>query len=146
MRGRIIRYSFQTNTGAISGDDGVRYSFHNQDWKEETPPATNMYVDFDVRVDPSTQAHTALEIFSVATSGRKDKFAAGILALFLGSIGIHKFYLGFTGVGVLYVILAISMVGLLYTVPASIIEGIIYISKTNEDFDRIYVQGRRAWF
>jgi len=32
----------------------------------------------------------------------KDKTTAAILALFLGSVGIHKFYLGNTAAGVLY--------------------------------------------
>ncbi len=27
-----------------------------------------------------------------------------------------------------------------------IIEGVIYITKSDEDFDRIYVQGNQPWF
>ena len=34
----------------------------------------------------------------------KTKIAAALLAIFLGSFGIHKFYLGQTGKGVLYLI------------------------------------------
>mgnify|MGYP003458009378 CR=1 FL=1 len=32
----------------------------------------------------------------------KSKVAAGILAMFLGGIGVHKFYLGQVGMGILY--------------------------------------------
>ncbi|MGD0707431.1 MAG: TM2 domain-containing protein [Anaerolineaceae bacterium] len=37
-------------------------------------------------------------------SAKKDPTAAVLLALFLGGFGIHKFYLGQTGMGVLYLI------------------------------------------
>lgn len=35
---------------------------------------------------------------------RKDRISAALLAVFLGFIGIHKFYLGNTKAGVLYII------------------------------------------
>ena len=34
----------------------------------------------------------------------KDKTVAGILAFFLGAFGVHKFYLGQTGTGILYLL------------------------------------------
>jgi len=37
-------------------------------------------------------------------AAKKDPTVAVLLALFLGGIGIHKFYLGQTGLGVLYLI------------------------------------------
>jgi TM2 domain-containing membrane protein YozV len=37
-------------------------------------------------------------------AAKKDPTAAVLLALFLGGLGIHKFYLGQTGLGVLYLI------------------------------------------
>lgn len=35
----------------------------------------------------------------------KSKIAAGVLALFLGSLGVHNFYLGYTGKGVAQLLL-----------------------------------------
>lgn len=40
----------------------------------------------------------------------KDKNVAAILALFLGGIGVHKFYLGRTGAGILYLLFSLTMI------------------------------------
>ena len=60
----------------------------------------------------------------------KNKVVAGVLALFLGGIGVHKFYLGKIGMGILY--LCFCWTG----VPAVIglIEGIIYLCSNDENF------------
>lgn len=67
------------------------------------------------------------------TSGTKDKTTAGLLALFLGGIGIHKFYLGKGGQGVLYLIFCWTLI------PAFIafIEAIIYFTASPEKWKRI---------
>ena len=68
------------------------------------------------------------------TGGRmvpiKSKVAAGLLAIFLGGIGVHKFYLGKPLMGLLYLIFCWT------GIPAIIglIEGIIYLTKTDEAF------------
>lgn len=69
-----------------------------------------------------------------ASSG-KDRTTAGIFALLLGGIGAHKFYLGKTGQGVLYLCFSWTLI------PAIIgfIEGIIYLTKSDEEFQRAYV-------
>lgn len=38
-------------------------------------------------------------------SNTKSKIAAALFAFFLGGIGIHRFYLGYTGIGIVFVIL-----------------------------------------
>jgi TM2 domain-containing membrane protein YozV len=64
----------------------------------------------------------------------KNKVAAGILGILLGSFGAHKFYLGKIGQGILYLIF--SWTG----IPGIIglIEGIIYLTKSDEEFARQY--------
>lgn len=66
----------------------------------------------------------------------KDRVTAGILAILLGGIGIHKFYLGKIGQGILYLIFFWTVI------PAIIglIEGIIYLTKTDEEFQALYVR------
>ncbi|KJU85720.1 membrane protein containing TM2 domain protein, partial [Candidatus Magnetobacterium bavaricum] len=38
----------------------------------------------------------------------KNKVIAGILGIFLGGLGIHRFYLGYTGIGIAQVLLTFS--------------------------------------
>lgn len=44
--------------------------------------------------------------------GQKSKLAAGLLGLFFGNIGVHNFYLGFTGKGVVQIVLSIFTCGI----------------------------------
>ncbi len=60
----------------------------------------------------------------------KSKVAAGILAIFLGGIGVHKFYMGKIGMGILYILFCWT------GIPACVgfIEGIIYLCSNDENF------------
>lgn len=62
----------------------------------------------------------------------KNKLAAGLLAIFLGDFGAHKFYLGKPGKGLIYLLFFWT------GIPAiiGIIEGIIYLLSSEEDFQR----------
>lgn len=48
MRGYILNFIIQTNTGYISGDDGQRYEFSGDEWKENIAPQKGTCVDFQV--------------------------------------------------------------------------------------------------
>ena len=43
--------------------------------------------------------------------GAEKKIVAGILAILLGALGIHKFYLGYTKEGVIQLILGLFCIG-----------------------------------
>jgi hypothetical protein len=55
-----------------------------------------------------TQANSEIkqaESFAEATEGgSKSRITALVLCFFLGALGIHRFYLGYTGIGVLYLL------------------------------------------
>ena len=72
------------------------------------------------------------------------KIASGILAILIGSLGIHKFYLGYTTEGIIQLILSIVTCGLAGIIP--FIEGIIYLTKSDEEFYQTYQVGKKAWF
>ena len=64
----------------------------------------------------------------------KDKNIAAILALFMGSIGVHKFYLGRIGAGVLYLLFSLTFI------PAvlGLIDFFVLALMDNEEFNRRY--------
>ncbi len=72
------------------------------------------------------------------------KMVAGILGIVLGGLAVHKFYLGYTGTGVLQLILSICTCGLVGWI--GLIEGIIYLTKSDEDFHQMYVVEQKQWF
>ena len=84
---------------------------------------------------------------SPSEAGSK-KIAAGICALLLGGLGIHKFILGYTGPGVILLLITLLSCGLAAPIVhiIALIEGIIYLTKSDEEFYRTYMLGRRDWF
>jgi TM2 domain-containing membrane protein YozV len=64
----------------------------------------------------------------------KNKTIAAVLAIFVGGLGIHKFYLGKPFLGVLYLIFCWTAVPSII----ALIEGIIYIASSEDDFNRKY--------
>jgi TM2 domain-containing membrane protein YozV len=81
---------------------------------------------------------------SQPTRVENKKVAAGIFALLLGSLGIHKFYLGYTNEGIIQLVLSVVTCGLAGIVP--FVEGIIYLTKSDEEFYQIYQANKKAWF
>jgi len=63
-------------------------------------------------------------------TGTHNKTTAGLLAIFLGTIGLHKFYLGQSGQGIGYLLFCWT------GVPSvlGVIDGIVYLSMTDQAF------------
>lgn len=76
------------------------------------------------------------------------KIPAGVCGILLGSLGIHKFILGYTGPGLILLLVTVLTCGLAAPVThiIGLIEGIIYLCKPDEEFVRTYVDGRKQWF
>lgn len=69
MQGNVLDFSVQTNTGLISGQDGRRYSFTGQEWKESELPKRGLLVDFEGTADgQATGVYRALSA-SVSKGG-----------------------------------------------------------------------------
>ena len=100
---------------------------------------------------------------------------AAFLAFLLGGLGAHKFYLGYTGPGLVYLLvqvfgfafcsfaigdlselslmemdtmIAFMLYGLasLALMGLAFIEGVIYMTRNDEEFEKTYVIGRKNWF
>ncbi len=69
-----------------------------------------------------------------STSSGKDRLTAAVLAMVLGGLGIHRFYLGDFGLGILYLLFFWT------TIPAfvGLIEGIILLASTDQEFIQRY--------
>lgn len=84
--------------------------------------------------------------------GADKKVAAGVVGILLGGLGIHKFILGYTTEGIIMLVTWILGMVLLCGVPSlivsviGIVEGIMYLTKSDEEFSRTYIQGKKAWF
>ena len=76
--------------------------------------------------------------------GADKKVVAGILAIVLGWAGIHEFILGYTTEGIIQLVIGPLTCGLSNII--GIVEGIIYLTKSDEEFVRTYIQGRKGWF
>ncbi len=75
-----------------------------------------------------------------ATSG-KSKGTAGLLALFLGGLGFHKFYTGAWGWGFIYLALCWTFVpGIV-----ALVEGIRYLTLSDIEFQRKAAQSNGAF-
>lgn len=76
------------------------------------------------------------------------KLTAGICAILLGSIGVHKFVLGMTGPGLILLLSSLLTCGLAasVTVFIGLIEGIVYLTKSDEEFYQVYLVQKRQWF
>jgi TM2 domain-containing membrane protein YozV len=161
MKGTLQDFSVAENRGWIAADDGNRYSFQGPEWKGTGLPMSGNRVDFELLGDAAISVAPELAPVMAApvpeagvpTTGNKvDKTTAGICAILLGWLGIHKFIMGFQTEGI--IMLAVSLgAGVLTCGIGSgviwiigVIEGVIYLTMSQEDFDRTYIQGKKKWF
>lgn len=81
-------------------------------------------------------------------AGAEKKIAAGICGILLGSLGIHKFILGYTKEGVIMLLVTVLTFGFGGFIVGLIglIEGILYLTKTDADFVATYVTNKKGWF
>ena len=83
---------------------------------------------------------------------KNKRTSTGVFGLFFGYLGIHKFILGYEREGFIY--LAVSIIGGIITCgiatavagTIAIIESIMYLTKTPEEFKRLYIDKKTAWF
>lgn len=99
-----------------------------------------------------SMSYAARRSYAKEAIRQKDHVSAGLLAIFLGMFGVHKFYLGCNNAG--FIMLAVTVIGGMFTFGLAaaviwliaVIEGIIYLTKTQTEFDRLYVLNQRDWF
>jgi TM2 domain-containing membrane protein YozV len=81
-------------------------------------------------------AYPSVQYPDVPTSGNKSKTTAGLLAIFLGALGIHRFYMGYKLIGAIMFLITVASLGRLapITVLWGLVEGIlIFTGKMKKD-------------
>jgi TM2 domain-containing membrane protein YozV len=80
------------------------------------------------------------------------RITAGVLGIVLGSLGIHKFILGYNTAGVIMLVVTLVVgtitcgIGWGIMGIIGLVEGIIYLTKSDEEFYRTYIANKREWF
>lgn len=94
--------------------------------------------------------------FNQAVNQDNKKVLAGILGIFFGGIGIHKFILGYNTEG--FILLGVTLISIplmcliigFFTIYIplliGLIEGIIYLTKSDEEFYHTYQLNKKPWF
>ena len=119
-----------TQCGAPN-DDRAQYCTNCQNALSAMPP----------QYQPVHSGHPG-QMMNWQSMGADKKIPAGICAILLGGFGIHKFIMGYPTEGIIQLVLGLFGIGWIL----GWIEGIIYLTKSDEDFVRTYVQGRKGWF
>ncbi|TFI59103.1 TM2 domain-containing protein [Sphingomonas parva] len=148
MRGQVLGVDTRTGDGIVAGEDGRRYGFRPADWAARGEPAVGMEVDFEI------ENNRALSIFPVPGTvparphgygteplhNDRNKLVAALLAFFIGVFGVHRFYLGRIGTGVLMLVLTCTLVGVLVTGPWALIDMIRYLIMSDREFAARYAR------
>lgn len=71
----------------------------------------------------------------------RNKIVAALLAIFIGGLGIHKFYLGRIFQGIIYIIFCWTGIPSI----VAFIEGIVYLVMTDKDFNKKYNYDEVGW-
>lgn len=140
MRGQVLGVDRASGEGQISGEDGMRYVFTQEDWSDSRHPSAGARVDFDVDGKRARRIFRLLEggEMPVPAGEPRNKVVAAVLAFFLGTLGIHRFYLGRTGSGVVMLLLTCTIVGALITGVWAFVDAIRYLLMSDAEFAQRY--------
>ena len=119
---------------------------------------------------PSSQTVSGTPWNLAQTDASSRKLVAGLLAIFLGSLGAHKFYLGRTTPGLIMLLVNVGGwfvtgilsiitlgIGAIVLIPlmllvmtvlcvVGLIEGVVYLTRSDEEFTQTYLIGKKDWF
>jgi len=92
------------------------------------------YCGANQSIRTADQFTAAVNQFAPMAGQQHNKLVAGLLAIFLGTFGVHKFYLGQSVQGILYLIFCWTGI----PTVVGIIEGIMYLTMQDNAFYQKY--------
>lgn len=78
------------------------------------------------------------------SSQESKRVLCGVLGILIGGLGIHRFVLGDTKGGLLRILITVVTCG--FGSVLGLIEGILYLTKSDEEFVRVYQVEGKEWF
>ena len=151
MRGQVLGVDRRTGDGMVAGEDGQRYAFRPEDWALNSEPAIGLQVDFEphdrraLSIFPMPATPVAPAVIAPAAARApgatsRNKIVAALLAFFLGTLGVHRFYLGRNGSGIAMLVLSLTIIGLFVSAPWALIDAIRYLVMDDEEFAARYAR------
>lgn len=145
---------FKLNTKKVIAIENQNSEEKKEQWHTGPNPS-----NFNQQQQNNHQSNNYQQSPTYLQEANSKKILAGLLGIFTGGLGIHKFVLGYTTEGLLILLMnfiIIPIIGFatcgigwfLYflTYPIPIIEGIIYLTKSDQEFYKIYIRNKRPWF
>ena len=87
------------------------------------------------------EASNALDsVFNNGPSG-KSRGIAGLLALLMGALGLHYFYIGKTNAGIVFLLISLLSCGFLGVITwvISVIQAVLFFTCTQQEFEQKWV-------
>ena len=83
-----------------------------------------------------------------AVGNSNNKVLVGLMGIFFGALGVHKFILGYKKEAIIMLLVTLLTFGVGAFVMSIIglIEGIIYLTKSDDEYVSTYVTGKKGWF
>lgn len=125
MIGHIESYDLDRQTGVIKSGDSF-YEFHLDAWVSPETPEAGDDVKFE-HEDGTVKVVALVGAYLDPNKPVKSRIIASLLALFLGGIGAHRFYLGYYGIAVAQILVTVLTVG--YGVVWGFIEFVLLMNK-----------------
>ncbi len=116
--------------------EGDVISYTSPDWLAALIPSNDffdvlgIYPCYETLIPQLILILITFLIFVMMTWKRNNRREAGVIALLFGGLGIHKFYIGKYGKGILYAVFCWSLIPLFL----GIADGVHYLTETDEQF------------
>ncbi len=124
MKGVIVDFEEDSQTGVIRSHKKL-FMFAMTQWESEGNPVVGTEVEFQIENGKATEV-CYLYDFVIRREAVKKRIIAGLLAIGLGWLGVHRFYLGYYKIGLLQILFTVVTLG--FGAAWGLVEGFLIIT------------------